>query len=215
MKNMLQLFCLNILFTSFSFSQNNELESKDIKYFDENYKQISETEFEIRKKKKQLLSVEGDSINHKILSPPGYQGTIENKEVLDSLLTSITNKKVDSSKTLVIIFHPGKDECNSSGSATYETRKIWFEELETKLFKITQTKPIYIYKDKDGIEKYNGLLTWHKDPDRIIESLFFKYHYPCSSFVVISKTGEFKSSFGEITKEYIWHFAKSLTKKVK
>ena len=213
MKNTLQLFCLTILFTSFSFSQNKELENKDVKYFDENYKQISETEFEIRKKKKHLLSVEGDSIHHQILSSTGYQGTIENKKVLDSILSSLTNKKIDSSKTIVIIFHPGKDECNSSGSATAETRKIWFEELERKLFKITQTKPIYIYKEKEGTEKDDEILTWHKDPNRLIESLFFKYHYPCSSFVVISKTGEFKSYFGEITKEYIWSYAKSLQKK--
>jgi len=209
---MLQLFCLTILFASFSYSQNKKLENKVIKYFDENYKQISETEFENRKSKKQLLSVEGDSTHHKILSPLGYQGTIENKEVLDSLLSSLINKKIDSLKTLVIIYYPGKDECNSSGTATYETRKIWFEELEKKLFKITQTKPIYIYKSKEGLEKYYGLLSWYKDPDGIIEKLFFKYHYPCSSFVVISKTGEFKSSFGEITKENIWSFAKSLTK---
>lgn len=213
MKNTLQIFCLTILISSFSFSQNKK--HKDIKYFDESYKQISEKDFEFRKKKNHLLSVEGDSINHKILSPLGYQGTIENKEVLDSLLTSLTNKKIDSSKTIVIIYHPGKDECNSSGSATYSTIKIWFEELETKLFEITQTKPIYIYKDKEGTAEYDGILTWYKDPNRTIESLFFKYHYPCSSFVVISKNGDFKSYFGEITKEYIWSFAKSLTKKNK
>ena len=54
-------------------------------------------------------------------------------------------------------------------------------------------------------------MDWYKDPYHIIEKLFFKYHYPCSSFVVISKTGEFSSYFGEISKENVWEAAEKMT----
>ena len=213
MKKTLQIFCLTILISNFSNSQNQKIKNDDIKYFDENYIPISKTEFENKKWKNSLLSIEGDSINHKMLSIRWNQGTLENKKILDSLLTSATNKKIDSSKTIVIIYYPGKDPCNSSGSATKGYRKAWFKKLEKKLYKITQTKPIYIYKDKDGIEKYDGIMTWYEDPNKTIESLFFKYHYPCNSFVVISEKGGFISYFGEFSKEYVWKAAKMLTDK--
>jgi hypothetical protein len=215
MKKILQIFITSsiIFITSFSFSQNQKIDEKNIKYFDENYNLISKTEFENRKLKNSLLSIQGDSINHKILSARTYQGRLENKKILESLLSSTTNNKIDSSKTIVIIYYPGKDPCNLSGSATKSSRRAWNEELEKKLYKITQTKPIYIYKDKEGIEKYDGIMTWHKDPFGTIERLFFKYHYPCESFVVISKEGEFISYFGEYSKEYVWKVAEILTEK--
>ena len=37
-----------------------------------------------------------------------------------------------------------------------------------------------------------------------IEQLFFKHHYPCSSFVVISSKGDYISYFGEFPKEFVW-----------
>ena len=59
-----------------------------------------------------------------------------------------------------------------------------------------QTKPIYIYKNKSGLKKSREI-SWHQDPIATIEKLFFKEHYPCGSFVVISKDGDFISYFGE------------------
>jgi hypothetical protein len=215
MKKSLRIFITSILIliASFSFSQNQKIENDNIKYFDENYNLISKTEYENRKWKNSLLNIQGDSINHKILTVRTYEGRLKNKKNLDSLLSSTISNKIDSSKTIVIIYYPGKDPCNSSGSATKSSKKTWFKELEKKLYKITQTKPIYIYKDKDGIEKYDEIMTWYKDPYGTIEKLFFKYHYPCSSFVVISKEGEFISYFGEFSKEYVWKAAEILTKK--
>ena len=215
MKKSLRIFITTIviLIASFSFSQNHQIDSDAIKYFDENYNSISKSQYKKRQLKKRLLSIQGDSINHKILSERTYQGKLNNKKSLDSLLSSTISNKIDSSKTVVIIYYPGKDPCNSNGSATKSSRKAWNEELEKKLFKITQTKPIYIYKDLDGQEKYDGIMTWYKDPYGTIERLFFKYHYPCESFVVISKEGEFVSYFGEFSKEYVWKAAEIVTKK--
>ena len=140
------------------------------------------------------------------------RGKITNRALLESLLEKETNQELDSNKPIVIIYYPGKDRCNSSGSATKESRKIWFGQLEDGINQVAQTKPIYIYKDNDGLEKYDGVLTWHKDPDGTIERLFFKYHYPCSSFVVISKDGDYISYFGEFGKQYVWEATQLMNK---
>lgn len=202
-----------MLISNFSFSQNQKINNDGIKYFDENYNPISKTEYEKGKEDNVLLGIQGDSINHKILSIREKQGKVENKKILDSLLNSVTNRKINSRKTIVIIYYPGKDPCNSSSSETKSSIKARYKELEQKIIKITKTKPICIYKDKEGIEKYDGIMTWHKDPDKTIERSFFKYHYPCGSFVVISGKGEFISYFGEYPNEFVWKAAEMLSGK--
>jgi hypothetical protein len=62
----------------------------------------------------------------------------------------------------------------------------------------------------DGINIFTVLDDQFKP---MAERLFFKYHYPCESFVVISKKGEFISYFGEYSKEYVWKVAKILAEK--
>jgi len=82
--------------------------------------------------------------------------------------------------------------------------------LKEVLYQIAEVKPIYVYKNDDGLKKYKGVVNWHKDPNGIVEKLFFKRHYPCGSFVVISKKGDFISHFGEYAKESIWEVTQRL-----
>lgn len=204
MKKTLRILIVTILMGSFSYSQNKKVEN-NIKYFDENYNPISKTVFDRGQWENRLLSIQGDSINHKILSLREYQGVLQNRKYLDSLLTSSTNKVIDSSKPLVIIYYPGKDPCNSGGSATRRTIRSWYKKMEKGINKIEESNIIYVYKTKDGLYgKTDGFKEWIKDPKRTIETLFFKRHYPCSSFVVISENNEFVSYFGEFSKEDIW-----------
>ncbi len=206
MKKILPLLFLSLWFFSVSYAQGDE----NLKYFDQNYKQLPQSTFEILKREKKFLEVQGDSVNHRILSFRGYEGNLQNRNVLDSLLSAAIGKQIDASKTLVIIYYPGKDACNSSSSATISSRNALYKRLEKKLFKITQTKPVYNYKDAEGLERYGDIMTWNKDPDETIENIFFKYHYPCSSFVVISKDGDFISSFGEFLQEAVLNTAKNI-----
>ncbi len=46
----------------------------------------------------------------------------------------------------------------------------------------------------------------------MIERLFFKYHYPCSSFVVISKNGDYISYFGEFGMKPVWEATQQMNK---
>jgi len=212
MKKTLQLALAFFFISSLSFSQNKKVDNANYKYFDENYNPISKTEYDKRKGKKGILSIQGDSLNHRILSVRKEQGTLQNRIYLDSLLTLATNKKIDSTKPLVIIYYPGKDPCNSSGGATRRSTKKWYRKMEKGINKIKESNIIYIYKTKEGLYgKNDGYREWIKDPEQLIEMLFFKRHYPCSSFVVISEKNKYISSFGEFPKEHIWKVVEILT----
>ena len=74
--------------------------------------------------------------------------------------------------------------------------------MEKGINKIKESNIIYVYKTQEGL--IDGFKEWFKDPEQTIEKLFFKRHYPCSSFVIISENNEFISHFGEFSKEYLW-----------
>ena len=209
MKKNLRILIISVFISSLSFSQNKKMNNDDYKYFDENYNPISKTEYDSRKWKNRLLSIQGDSINHKILSVRENQGALQNRKYLDSLLTLSANRKIDSTKPLVILYYPGKDPCNSSGTATRRTKKSWYNNMEKGINKVKESNVIYVYKTEDGL--IDGFKEWIKDPEQTIERLFFKRHYPCSSFVVISGKGNYISYFGEFTKEYVWKAVEILT----
>jgi hypothetical protein len=133
----------------------------------------------------------------------------ENRKYLDSLLSKSANRKIDSTKPLVILYYPGKDPCNSSGTATRRTKKSWYNKMEKGINKIKESNILYIYKNDNGL--IDGFKEWIKDPEQTIERLFFKRHYPCSSFVVISEKNEFISYFGEFSKEYVWKAVEIIT----
>ncbi|MDT0295103.1 hypothetical protein ACFQ3R_04650 [Mesonia ostreae] len=201
MKRILFTFMLGILIASCS---STKLSKKETKYFDENNIKISQSEFNETRYKHEFLAIDGDSAHHRKLVIRENRGKIDNRAHLESLLEKETQQKIDANQPLVIIYYPGKDRCNSSSSATKESRKSWYGEFENGLRQIAPTKPIYIYKDPKGLEIYHNVLTWHKDPNGTVESLFFPEHYACSSFVVISKNGEYISHFEEFGKESVW-----------
>ena len=178
---------------------------KKTKYFDENNNQISKSKFDKIRATNLLLDIPGDSLHHKKLTLREKRGKISDRTLLESILEETTNQKLDSVKPIVIIYYPGKDLCNSSGSASTESKNLWYEILEKEIYKIAQIKPLYIYKNNEGLKKDESLINWQKDPGGTIERLFFQYHYPCSSFVVISKTGDYISYFGEFPMDYVWN----------
>ncbi|NEU07438.1 hypothetical protein GZH53_03840 [Flavihumibacter sp. R14] len=182
------------------------------KYFDVKGLQITKAKFEDRRKTNMYLDIPGDSANHMKLIERVETGQINDVKNLYELIGNTTGSKLDETKPLVIIYHPGPDLCNSGGSSSVEFKSKWFKELESGVFKITASKPVYIYKDEQGVERYKALMTWYKDPEGTIERLFFRYHYPCSSFTVIGKDGNYISYFGEFGKESVWAAAKRLAK---
>ncbi|WP_016989585.1 hypothetical protein [Flavobacterium sp. ACAM 123] len=212
MKKVLQIICINILISNFSYSQSQDSEKNVIKYFDQNYSPLTQKEFENIRRTNKFLDIQGDSINHKVLLVREEQGTIQNKETFDLMLSSASNNKIDSSKPIVIIYYPGKDWCNSSGSATRRTVRKSFNKMEKGINKIKKSTIIYIYKDAVGLYgKNDGFKEWIQDPGNHIERLFFQHHYSCSSFVVISSRGDYISYFGEFSKVLVLKAVTTIT----
>ncbi len=203
--NIVKLFIFLLIFSNCS-SVNR------IKYFDIDNKPLSRSEYVKKKKAGKYLEISGDSTNHKTLTVREKRGQVYNLEILYDLLEKELQRKLNRSKPLVIIYYPGKDKCNSTGTTNKEWISNYYSQLEEGLNQIAEIKPIYLYKDKNGLEKYSGILEWHKDPENAVEELFFEYHYPCDSFVVISKEGKYICYFGEFSKEYVWEAAEILAK---
>jgi len=176
---------------------------KGIRYFDENNIEISKSKFKKIRSTNRLLDIPGDSVNHRNLTERENQGQIKNRDILISLLENELNKKIDTTKLVVIIYYPGMDPCNSSAHYDKDFAKIRQDDFELRLNNLADVKPIYIYKDNEGIKDKYGYEKWHKDPENVVEQLFFRYHYPCQSFVVISKDGKYRSYFGEYGADYL------------
>lgn len=209
MKKILLTFIIGILIYSCSATKTGNDKTR---YFDENNVEISKSKFNRIRSTNKLLDIPGDSVNHKKLTLREKRGKINDRKSLELLLEKATDRELDSDKPIVIIYYPGKDRCNSSGTTNTEWIKSWYGQLEDGLNQVAQVKPLYIFKGNDGLEKYNGILNWKKDPEKTIERLFFEYHYPCSSFVVISKNGDYISYFGEFGKEYVWETTQIMNK---
>lgn len=209
MKKILLPLIFGILLYSCS---STKIANDKTKYFDENDLEISKSKFDDMLSTNKLLDIPGDSVNHKKLTLREKRGKINDRKALGLLFEKELNQKLDSNKPIVIIYHPGKDACNSSSTTNKQWIKNWYGQLEEGLNQVAQIKPIYIYKENNGLKKYDGILEWKKDPEGIVERLFFEHHYPCSSFVIISKNGEYISYFGEFAKEYVWEAAELMTK---
>jgi hypothetical protein len=101
-------------------------------------------------------------------------------------------------KPLIVIYYPGKDECNSTGLGnTPESLRKNVKSVARYAEKHKAVTPLYIYKNPHGLEKYQGIQQWGADPDGLFEKQFFPFHYPCGSFVVISPKGKYRGILGE------------------
>lgn len=100
-------------------------------------------------------------------------------------------------KPLIVIYYPGKDECNSAGlgNAPQSLQKN-VKAVARYAEKNDAVSPLYIYKNPHGLEKYQGIQQWAADPEGLFEKEFFKYPYPCGSFVVISPKGNYRGILG-------------------
>lgn len=118
-------------------------------------------------------------------------------------------------KSLVVIYYPGKDWCNSTISTTSSSLKKEHESIVKAVSRQGAADPVYIYKSNEGLDKYEGIVAWRADPDNIFEKTFFRFPYPCRSFVVIHPNGAFRSILGEYPNSQITQALKVLNKSAK
>ncbi len=178
------------------------------KYFDVNQKEISKASFDEKRATNTVLDIPGDSLHHHILINREEKGRINDRIQLLSFLERASDRKIDTVKPIVIIYYPGQDSCNSTGNPQLMIAAN--NTLKKDLYKQIKTAPLYLYKTATGLDKFGKAINWIKDPEQIVEKYFFKHHYPCRSFVVISKSGDYISYFGEYPNSYLVEIAKKL-----
>jgi hypothetical protein len=158
------------------------------------------------------FGVPGIEVNEQVLVHRMPFGQVDNAEALYSALGLEELRKAG--KPIVVIFYPGKDECNSTGSnegntKLYQKDHDW---LQKNIASKGGYGPIYLYKNPAGLEKYTGIMTWKDDPKGIFEQTFFKFPYPCRSFVVIDPNGNYRAILGEFPNSQIPAALKKLPK---
>lgn len=193
-----------------SLGQDSDNQENNLQYYDKDNNRISVTEFDELEKKGGFYTITSDSLKISKLTPKKEKGTLENKNQWIIHLEKLTGRKIDSNRPIILIFHPGKDPCNSSGTATPETTKEWYGQLEKGTNRIAKTEPIYISKVPEDLKERDKVVNWHEDKGQVIETRFFKFHYPCGSFVIIAENGDYFSSFGEYDKQYLWKMLKEM-----
>jgi len=158
------------------------------------------------------FGVPGIEVNEQVLVHRMPFGQVDNAEALYSALGLEELRKAG--KPIVVIFYPGKDECNSTGSNEGNTK--FYQKDHDWLQKNISSKggygPIYLYRNPAGLEKYAGIMTWQSDPQGLFEKTFFKFPYPCRSFVVVDYTGNYRAILGEFPNSQIVAALKKLPK---
>lgn len=181
-------------------------------YYDADNNKIDKTTFDKLLAGKEYYHVENDSLKtFKLMyrNNRGESGSLGDSENLFKELNEKLNLKLDSTKPLIIYYYPGKDPCNSSGVGAKRREQLkWDKELDKEVKKVADVPVLRIYKSKEGIETINDY-NWKKDPNGLIENLFFNYHYGCGSFVIINKE-KYLAFFGE----YGWKDVTKLLKEI-
>jgi hypothetical protein len=186
--------------------------SKEIVYYHVNGRIMSESNFNKKLTSRNFFQIPGDSLHQRKLVKRENHGKITDYTKFIQLLETELKLKIDPEKPIVVIYYPGPNACNSSGSATKKTQNEWFSQMEAGI-KPKTNAVLYLYKTTDGMKGRYDLDKYRKDPQGIMEQLFFPYNFPCSSLVVIGKTGNYISYYGEFGKPLVWKFVDYVGKK--
>ena len=148
----------------------------------------------------------------KILSGPyfGVPGAKEgDKKLVHRMPAGLTNAKLfyeklgmladfQAGRPMVVIFYPGKDECNSARTTSDpKTLSSDYSAVLRYIKKHGAAAPVYLYQQPHGLEKYEGIHSWAPDPEGVFTKQFFSFPYPCKSFVVLSPKGNYRAILGE------------------
>ena len=184
-------------------------------YYDADNNKIDKTTFDKLLAGKEYYHVENDSLKaFKLMyrNNRGERGSLGDTQNLFKELNTKLDLKLDSNKTLIIYYYPGKDPCNSGGK--YSVRREYLKsdkQLSKKVKAIAEVNVLRVYKNKEGLTTINDH-DWKKDPNALIENLFFSYDYWCESFVIIND-GKYLAVFGEYGHKQVIESLKEILKK--
>ncbi|MES2872289.1 MAG: hypothetical protein V4708_01105 [Bacteroidota bacterium] len=209
MKNLLCLVILLLVATVSS--------AQDIHFYDVHGKKISKEQFEKQRDSRVNLALsfqKGKTTETRLFlrSKTGFISQEVLNKIISNLQT-VTGKSIDRSEMMIINYHQGKDRCNSSGGGgTFQEMKAALAKYRSQIGRLGQTSEYNMYATKEGLKENYGLVERYPDLDLLVEKTFFKYKYPCSSFVIIKPDGEYYAYYGEYMQEHLIKQAKILLK---
>ena len=200
------LFAILLTYYYSSFSQ-----VKKVVYYNENQKEISETDFFKQKNNQRNLDIyfENDSLVSSFLVTRKNHGQLNDIE-LKSLNDYLYHNSEATNELTILVYYPGKDRCN--GMERISTWNIFDGDYLRKLKKINSYDHFWIYKSDENLKYYHPKqVKGQSDQNQLVEKMFFKFHYPCFSFVILNKKGKYLSYFGEFSKNTVWELSKEFT----
>ena len=192
--------------------QSTFAQSKAENYYDVNFQKISKNDFDNFSKQKNYrynqFDLEDQVAN--ILYQPKTKGKLT-KEEFDIVKNQVSKINPLKNGYIIIIYYPGKDRCN--GMERNSTWNIFDRDYQKEVNKLVENNQYWIYKNEENLKYYYPKkINWKKDENQLIENLFFKMHYPCSSSAVIDNEGNYILNLGEFGKQDIIEDIKTLKK---
>lgn len=196
-----------LLCAMFCFSQKKTI------YYNEAMAKISKEYFEnhLDNSRNLHLAFESDSLITNVLVTRKNYGKLSDPafKVLKNSLSETSNFDKN---LIIIMFYPGEDPCNHREENS--RRGFHVQPYLKKLKKINSFEHFWVYKSYGQLQYYQpDEINWQHDKEQTVEKLFFNYHYPCSSFVVLDKEGNYICYYGESGDDKVFEFSKELTKK--
>lgn len=172
-------------------------QKKDI-YLGTDMRPITKSDYQKKEKEPHFqLTYELDSAVVHVKTRRTVEGSIT-KNQLDFIRNGLainSERTLDVLSTLVVLYYPGDDKCNK-GRYKHMIDPLGYN-FQKEIKKQKHVEVFYVAKSKAEKKPKKNQLQWQEDYKATIESLFFHFHYPCGSFVIINPSGTFLSFKGE------------------
>ena len=116
---------------------------------------------------------------------------------VNSYINSLNPEYLANADFVFINYYPGRDICNSTGAATRNQIGRGNKKFNQEIKKQNQVTQLSVFKDNEGISRWDKNRHYFSDENNLIGKIFFEHHYPCSSYVILHRSGTYYSYFGE------------------
>lgn len=196
----IKLFTLVLIFlTTLMHAQSKEI------YLNDDLLKISKAEFNNTHDQDKFfdLRFELDALVVIVKVQKIRKGKISNElfNTIKSELKTLSGDTISNDNIIVINYFHGVDKCNSSANKSYV--RASYKRFLKKIRTMKNVNQFFMYKSLEGTEEYGEQLNWIEDKFRTIESTFLPLEYPCGSYVLMDKNGNFYVNKGEYDIEKI------------
>lgn len=188
---------LTLTFLAFIFFISLNAQVKPDKYYNDEFIEIGKEDYDKQEGVVKIFYDLEDQIAHfYYFHKKRGKLSSENFSLLKSTLNEMGGYE---DGTAIIIYYPGVDSCNKKNKPT--TWNIFDKKIRKAMENVVGNNVYWVFHDDEDIKYYHPKkVKWQPDKDKVLQKLFFKVHYPCSSSAVIDKEGNYILNLGEFGK---------------